>query len=108
MGRLLILIYGLIAYLAFLAAILYAIGFVGDFVVPKTVSQGGSELGGHPIVINVLLLAVFAVQHAVMARPAFKQWWTQFIPKPIERSTFVLCSSLILGLVQRPQSSGPR
>ena len=96
MGRVLAFIYGLIAYAAFLAAILYAIGFLGRWVVPKHIDGGPAGPVGQAIVVNVLLLLLFAIQHTIMARPAFKTWWTRLVPTPIERSTFVLFASLLL------------
>ena len=91
--------YGLIAYAAFFGVILYAIGFVGNWFVPKSIDSG--EYG--PIVpsllINAALMVVFVLQHTIMARPAFKRWVTQYIPRSIERSTFVLAASTCLALV---------
>ncbi len=100
MRRLSVLGYGVLCYLMFLLAFLYAIGFVGDFVVPRTVDDAieASSLG-EAIVIDVVLLVVFAAQHSVMARPGFKRRWTRIVPATIERSTYVLLSSLALALV---------
>lgn len=99
MSRFLSLLYGTAAYVAFLAVFLYAIAFVAGIGVPKHIDSGttGSVLAA--VGINLALLSLFAVQHSVMARPAFKRWWTRFVPTPIERSTFVLASSLVLALL---------
>lgn len=90
------LTYGIVSYLLFFAVLLYLIGFVGNWFVPKGIDDGAIGGTGLSILINVALCLLFAVQHTIMARPGFKRWWTQFVPAPIERSTFVLVASLCL------------
>jgi methanethiol S-methyltransferase len=91
--------YGVVVYLLFLAAFGYLVGFVGNFWVPRTVDRGLSAPTGWAVVVDLVLLGAFAVQHSVMARPAFKQWWTRFVAPSIERSTYVLLSSVVLVLL---------
>lgn len=97
-GRVPIFLYGMAAYLLFLATFLYTIGFVINVAVPKSIDMGEVGTTGQAVLINVVLLSLFAIQHTIMARPVFKAWWTKIIPEPAERSTFVLatCVTLIL------------
>ncbi len=99
MGKFIAFLYGLAAYLVFFGTILYAIGFVTGLVVPKTIDTGPIVPLAEAVVVNLLLMTVFAVQHSVMARKQFKEWWTQYVPKPVERSTYVLLASLALVLL---------
>lgn len=92
-----ILLYGAIAYVAFLGTFLYAFGFVSGLFVPTTVDGGRAAPLVEALLVNGGFLALFAVQHTIMARKTFKRWWTRIVPQPIERSTFVFVTCAILG-----------
>jgi protein-S-isoprenylcysteine O-methyltransferase Ste14 len=94
--RLAVLLYGVVSYAIFFATFCYACGFVGDLFVPKSIDSTPTASFGRALLINLSLLGLFAVQHSVMARPAFKRWWTRLIPEAAERSTYTLASSLAL------------
>lgn len=99
MRRIAAFAYGILCYALFLAVFLYLIGFVGDFLVPKSIDSGSAGSVGTALLVNVGLLSLFAVQHSVMARGWFKKWWTKLVPGHVERSTYVLAASLVLALV---------
>ena len=97
--RLVILFYAIVSYAVFLVSSLYAVGFVGNYLVPRSIDVGGPSNSSEAIAVNLLLLALFAIQHSIMARPAFKRWWARILPAACQRSTYVLLSSLILLLL---------
>jgi len=99
MKRITFFLYGTLCYLFFLGILLYAVGFLGNFGVPNTIDGPPQVSLWQALAINTLLLGLFAVQHSVMARQGFKRWWTRYVPQPIERSTYVLCTNLALALM---------
>jgi protein-S-isoprenylcysteine O-methyltransferase Ste14 len=99
MGRFIAFLYGIVAYAIFLISFLNAVGFVENLVVPKTIDRGAAGPVVEAVIVNLVLMLLFAVQHSVMARRQFKAWWTRFVPASVERTTYVLLSSLVLLLL---------
>jgi methanethiol S-methyltransferase len=96
MARIGIFLYGILSYAIFFAVFLYGIGFIGGFLTPTSLDAGPVSSVTHALIVDLALLALFAVQHSGMARPAFKAWWKKYVPEAAERSTYVLLSSLAL------------
>lgn len=98
--KVIFVLYAAVSYIVFLGSFLYAVAFVGNIpLVPKTIDSGTAGPLVPALIANLLVLGAFAIQHSVMARPAFKRWWTRFVPQPMERSTYVLFASLLLCLL---------
>ena len=108
MSRVPVLLYGLVAYVLFLATFLYAIGFVTELLVPKSINSGVEVSPVWALIVNLSLMSLFAVQHSIMARSWFKRWWTTIVPQSAERSTFVLLTCVVLGLLFWRWSPLPR
>lgn len=93
------LVYRVCCYLGFVTVFLYAVAFLADTAVPRTVDAGGpSRSSGVAVLVDAVLLGLFAAQHSVMARPAFKRWWTTIVPAAAERATYVLLTSVVLAV----------
>src|ERR1700748_364891 len=99
MSRIVALIYGALCYAFFFVTFLYALAFVENAYVPRTIDVGPQAPLTEALIINLVLMSLFAIQHSVMARPQFKAWWTQFVPKTVERSTYVLFATALLALL---------
>src|ERR1700741_1468789 len=99
MSRIIALIYGALCYAFFFVTFLYALAFVENAYVPRTIDVGPQAPLTEALIINLVLMSLFAIQHSVMARPQFKAWWTQFVPKTVERATYVLFATAALALL---------
>jgi protein-S-isoprenylcysteine O-methyltransferase Ste14 len=99
MGRIIVFIYGVVAYAVFFGTFLHALGFVGNVFANKSIDSGVEGPFGKALLINIVLLGLFAIPHSIMARPGVKKWWAKSLPGPVERSTYVLGASLLLELL---------
>jgi protein-S-isoprenylcysteine O-methyltransferase Ste14 len=99
LGRIIAFFYGIAAYVFFFVTFLYAIGFVEGMVVPKTIDSGTAGPSVQALIVNLILMSIFAIQHSVMARAQFKRWWTRFVPPSLERTTYVLLATLALAFL---------
>lgn len=99
MSRIIAFLYGTVSYVCSFVTLLYAIGFVTGLIAPKTIDAGPTGPVMQAVAVNLILMSIFAVQHSLMARPQFKNWWTRIVPKSVERSTYVLFASLALALL---------
>jgi len=99
MGRIISFLYGVVSHVLFLLVFMYMVGFLSNFIVPKSIDSGAVGPFGLALIVNILLLALFAIPHSIMARPGFKQWWTTIVPKHIERSTYVMQGNLFMILL---------
>jgi len=99
MGRIISFIYGAVSHVLFLLVFMYMVAFLSNFIAPKSIDSGVVGPFGQALIVNVLLLALFAIPHSIMARPGFKQWWTTIVPKHIERSTYVMQGNLFMILL---------
>jgi methanethiol S-methyltransferase len=98
-SRIAVFLYGVVAYFIFFVTFLYSIGFVEGLVVPKTIDGGPAAPLPQALLVNLVLMSIFATQHSVMARPQFKRWWTKFVAPSVERTTYVLLASIALALI---------
>ncbi len=99
MGRIISFLYGVVSHVLFLLVFMYMVGFLSNFIVPKSIDSGTVGPFGLALIVNILLLALFGIPHSIMARPGFKQWWTTIVPKHVERSTYVMISNLFVILL---------
>src|SRR4029077_20229993 len=95
----LVLLYGVVSYVLFLGVFLYLAGWMGGLLTPTKLDDSARSPLGVALLVDALLVLLFGLQHSVMARPGFKRWWTQYVPQPIERSTYVLATNVALAIM---------